>query len=236
MCASDKTRRSSRGEQLDKWISETCQAIGALSAQVALLVEQNIRLRQRMNRLEEGVRCTESAIAKLSRGESDVDDEDAPVFNSDSSSSRKQENNKNIVISGIRAAADKTASRERIEQVLRAVGLSSQNVLNYRPIRATGRVDLVLVEFKETHHQRTALENARKLRRHEAFDGIYINEQQRQRERIADKKLRDRIRDLNLPLNGRDELGRPFGIVDDGTKKFFWIARNGQAKQVIRDL
>jgi hypothetical protein len=55
--------------RLDKWIEDKCLAIGSLSARVAVLVEETSRLRLRVTRVEEGIRCTESTLIKLSRAE-----------------------------------------------------------------------------------------------------------------------------------------------------------------------
>ena len=55
---------------------------------------------------------------------------------------------------------------------------------------------------------------------------IYTNQQNKQRECIAGKQLRDHIRNLNFLINGSDEIG-----IVDRKKKFFGIARKGKARK-----
>lgn len=61
--------------------------------------------------------------------------------------------------------------------------------------------------------------------------GVFINRDMTRDERMAEKVLRDRRNSLNAELNGRDSVGRQYGL--HYGKAFYWGIRYGEVRRIF---
>ena len=133
----------------------------------------------------------------------------------------------NIIISGL----SELNFKDQIDAVLDAVGVGDAIIARKEKLRTKTKTSLVVVEFSDINAKLKAVKNARLLRNDERFKGIYINSDKTQSERIAEKLVRDEVKQRNANLPHKDKENRPFDIEKD--EKFRWVAGSNKPRKLF---
>ena len=133
----------------------------------------------------------------------------------------------NIIISGL----SELNFKEQIVAVLKEVGVGDANTVRKEKLRTNTKTGLAVVEFSDINAKLKAVKNARLLRNDERFKGIYLNSDKTQSERIAEKLVRDEVKQRNAKLPHKDKENRPFDIEKD--EKFRWVAGSNKPRKLF---
>ena len=133
----------------------------------------------------------------------------------------------NIIISGLNEHNIKV----QIDAVLNEVGVGDANTVRKEKLRTKTKTSLVVVEFSDISAKLKAVKNARLLRNKESFNNIYLNSDKTQSERIAEKLVRDEVKQLNANLPNKDDDNKPYDTEKD--EKFRWVAGSTKPRKLF---
>ena len=133
----------------------------------------------------------------------------------------------NIIISGL----NEHNIKDQIDAVLNEVGVGDANTVRKEKLRTKTKTSLVVVEFSDISAKLKAVKNARLLRNKESFNNIYLNSDKTQSERIAEKLVRDEVKQLNANLPNKDDDNKPYGT--EKSEKFRWVAGSTKPRMLF---
>ena len=133
----------------------------------------------------------------------------------------------NIIISGIK----ELNFNDQIDAVLDAVGVGDASITRKEKLRTKTKTDMVVVEFSDINAKLKAVKNARSLRNNARFNGIYLNSDKTQSERVAEKLVRDEVKQLNAKLPSKDDGNRHYDI--EKGEKFRWVAGSTKPRKLF---
>lgn len=154
----------------------------------------------------------------------------------------------NIVISGIEInLADNQTQKEKedeekVEQILGSLGLGKETIEKQSLIKLKDRINstvptwkdskMIRIEFKESKHKILALKNAKNLRTESELENYYVNPELTEIERSIEKQLRDERNKRNAALPNLEDNGRLRYGIDNRDKKYYWVIRGSQLRQI----
>jgi hypothetical protein len=144
----------------------------------------------------------------------------------------------NLIVSGLPAATGgtedekKADDKSRVDALVTALAEDPYIVENHKRINTSNndKPSLIIIEFKDPVHAIQALKGAKNLRSIDKYNGVYVNKDMTQTERIIEKRLRDERKRLNAEFTEVDAGGLTRGRHQG--KLFYWGIRDGESGMV----
>ena len=244
-------------KNLDGWIKDLADLVTKLRTDVDHLKEENQRLRRANEQAKETNNRQAKDIAEFKKAQSapmvalpaldwskaakgKSNQEEAYLMARVSRESKeKAEKDKNILVSGINESVKATVEEQheedegKIESLAGHLSLPKNSIRMVRRLRkreGDTRPALLVVSFKDSETQKTAIKNARLLRQSTDYNNVYINKDLTENERLLDKELRKQRDKRNSELEDEDDDGFKYG--NHKGKQFFWGIRNSELKRI----
>jgi hypothetical protein len=137
----------------------------------------------------------------------------------------REKRKNNLVIFGIDETNDEFATKDRVKEIISAVGLEENKVKYFGRVgrNATGpRPRSVRVVCEDAETKRSFLKSAFKLKTIEGYANIYVSSDLTKMQQIQDKKLRDKLKEIRLSNRDAKINNGEIVIFEDGYRKILF--------------
>ena len=131
----------------------------------------------------------------------------------------------NLVIFGIEETSDEFATRDKVNNIIKAVGLDENKVKYFGRVGRNvsgprGRIVRVTCEDAET--KRSFLKAANRLRSMDGFAGIYIGLDLTRMQQLQDKNLREKLKEIREVHKEAKINNGEIVVFEDGNRKILY--------------
>jgi len=113
----------------------------------------------------------------------------------------REKRRNNLVLFGIQETNDEGITREKVKEIVEAVGIEEGKVKYFGRVgrnSVTNKMRVVRVVCEDVETKRKFLKSANKLKQMEGFDKIYVSLDLTKMQQLQDKKLQDKLREIRV--------------------------------------
>src|SRR3989442_15652517 len=134
----------------------------------------------------------------------------------------REKRKNNLVILGIEETNDEFATKEKLKNIINALGADENKIKYYGRVGRVGqgtKARIVRVTCEDAETKRNFLKSANKLKTMEGFANVYVALDLTKVQQTQDKNLREKLKDIRLTHKDAKINNREIVIFDNGNRK-----------------